>query len=87
MKNQDFTVKQFAAALRIYICRYILGQRKSVDVGEKKVLNFELSRIDLWEEKIGKLDSLSELLFVYINEFKLNVSQTYELYKLVQDQV
>ena len=37
--------------------------------------------------KIGKLDSLSELLFVYINEFKLNVSQTYELYKLVQDQV
>ena len=86
MKNEGFTVKQFAAALRRYICRYLAGQRQSVDVGEKRDLTFELSRIDLWEEKIGKLDNLVELLFAYINEFKLNVGQAYELYKLVQDQ-
>ena len=86
MKHEGFTVKQFAAALRRYICRYLAGQRQSVDVGEKRDLTFELSRIDLWEEKIGKLDNLVELLFAYINEFKLNVGQAYELYKLVQDQ-
>ena len=83
-KNIGFTVRDLAAAVRRYISRYIAGKRESADVDEKRDLSFDLSRIDLWEEKIGRLNDLDDLLIGQIGEFKLNVGQAYEFYKLIQ---
>ena len=49
-------------------------------------MEYDLSRIDLWDEKIGKLDNLEELIYLQLNEFNLKVSQAYELYELIADQ-
>ena len=85
-ENEGFTINQLAAAVRRYISRYLAGKRESVDIDEKRDLCFDLARIDLWEEKIGRLDNLDELLYSKIGEFKLIVGQVYELYKIIQDQ-
>jgi len=83
-KNCILTIKQLAAAVRRYISRYLAGKRESIDIDVKRDLTYELSRIDLWEEKIGKLDNLYELLFSQIGEFNLNVGQAYEFYELIK---
>ena len=83
-KNEEYTIKELAAAVRRYISRYLAGKRESIDIDEKRDLTYELSRIDLWEEKIGKLDNLYELLFSQIGEFNLNVGQAYEFYELIK---
>ena len=74
-----------AGAVRRYISRYLAGKRESVDIDEKRGLTFDLTRIDLWEEKIGKLNNLEELLVELIGEFKLNVGQAYEFYKIIEE--
>ena len=84
--NFVFSVKQLAAAVRRYISRYLVGKREAVDIDENRNLTMDLTRIDLWEEKIGKLDNLEELLFYQIGEFKLNVGQAYEFYKLIESE-
>jgi hypothetical protein len=85
-KNIGYTIRDLAAATRRYISRYIAGKRESADVDEKRDLAFDLSRIDLWEEKIGRLNNLDDLLMEQIGEFRLTVGQTYEFYKLIQSQ-
>ena len=84
-ENEGFTINQLASAVRRYISRYLAGKRESVDIDEKRDLCFDLARIDLWEEKIGRLDNLDELLYAKIGEFKLIVGQAYEFYKLIQN--
>ena len=79
------TVNQLAGAIRRFISRYLAGKRESVDIDDKRDLVFDLTRIDLWEEKIGKLDDLEELLFSQLGEFKLVVGQAYEFYKLIEE--
>jgi hypothetical protein len=80
-----FTINQLAAAVRRYISRYLAGKRESVDIDDRRDLVFDLTRIDLWEEKIGKLDNLEELLFSLIGEFKLLAGQAYEFYKIIEE--
>jgi hypothetical protein len=86
-ENNEFviTVSQLAAAIRRFISRYLAGKRESVDIDDKRDLVFDLTRIDLWEEKIGRLDNLEELLFSQIGEFKLVAGQAYEFYKLIEE--
>ena len=79
------SIKDLAGAVRRYISRYLAGKRESVDIDEKRGLAFDLTRIDLWEEKIGKLNNLEELLIELIGEFKLNVGQAYEFYKIIEE--
>ena len=85
-KNESITVGKFAAALRRYISRYLVGKRDSIEVDEKRDLSFELSRIDLWDICIGKLVNLDELIASLIGEFKLKVGQAYEFYKIIEDE-
>ena len=85
-KLEGFTVKQLAAAVRWYISRYLAGKRESFDIDEKRDLTYELTRIDLWEEKIRQIDNLEDLLFSQIGEFKLIVGQAYEFYKLIEEE-
>ena len=44
-----------------------------------------MSRIDLWEENIGKLDDLNVILSLELDEFKLKVGQAYNFYQLLAD--
>ena len=84
-KNDNIlSVKELAAALRRYISRYLAGKRESVDINETRELYYDLTRIDLWKEKIGRLDNLEELVYAKISEFKLNVGQAFNLYKLIE---
>ena len=81
----EISIKQLAAAVRRYISRYLAGKRETTDIDEKRDLTFDLTRIDLWEEKIGQLNNLDELVFSLIGEFKLIVGQAYEFYKLIEE--
>ena len=84
-KNEIYTVSQLAAALRRFISRYLVGERQSFDIDEKSNLTDHLSRIDLWEENIGKLDDLNVILSLELDEFKLKVGQAYNFYQLLAD--
>ena len=44
-----------------------------------------MSRIDLWEEKIGKLGDLNDILSLELGEFKLEVGQAFIFYQLLAD--
>ena len=85
-KNEGFTVSQLSAAVRRYISRYIAGNRQTIDIDEKLDLTVQLERKDLWEEKIGKLENLDNILKSKIGEFKLTVGQAYEFYKIIESQ-
>ena len=82
-KNEVISISQLASAVRRYISRYLAGKRQTVDIDDQRDLAFDLSRIDLWDEKIGKLDNLDDLIVSQIGEFKLTVGQAYEFYKLI----
>ena len=84
--NDEITVKELAAATRRLISRYLTGQLQPFDIDENQSLDFQLSREDLWEEKIGKLANLVELIDEKINEFKLTVGQAYEFYQIIGEE-
>jgi len=86
-KNEKYyTIKDLAAALRRYISRYLVGQREEVEIDEKRELYYELTRQDLWEEKIGKLDNLDILIKNQLEKYKLTVGQSLSLYKIIGEE-
>ena len=84
--NNLFTIKDLGAAVRRFISRYLAGNLQTTDVGEDRALSFELSREDLWEEKIGKEDDLMENIDELLHDFKLNVGQAYAFYQLIGEE-
>ena len=80
--NNIITVKDLGAATRRLISRYLVGEN-NIDIGKDRDLGFEISREELWEEKIGKLENLDELINGKVNEFKLTVGQAFEFYNLI----
>ena len=80
------SIKALGAALRRLLSRYLAGKSQVADVDENRELSFELSREDLWEEKISKLDNLMEVAAAPIYEFKLNAGQAYSLYNLIGEE-
>ena len=89
IKNYDnklYTLKDLGAALRRFISRYLVGRLQTTDVNEDRDLSFELSREDLWEEKIGKDDNLMEEVTKQLGNFKLTVGQAYAFYELIGEQ-
>ena len=87
-KGQEdiITLKDLGAAVRRFISRYIAGKRDEVDIKEDRDLTFELSREDLWEEKIAKLEDLMEKVGAILYEFKLQVGQAYAFYNLIGEE-
>ena len=85
-ENQNYSIKDLAAALRRFISRYLAGTRQEVEIDEKRVLYFELTRLDLWEEKFGKLDNLEELIANQLEEFQLKVGQAFALYEIIGEE-
>ena len=83
-KNEKYyTLKDLAAALRRFISRYLVGQRQEVEINERRELYYELTRQDLWEEKIGKLDNLDELIKNQLKDYKLTIGQSLSLYNII----
>ena len=83
-KNEDkLFIKDLSAALRRFISRYLAGSRQTTDINENNDLEFQLSRIDLWEEKYSKINNLDELISEKINCFNLKVGQALEFYKII----
>ena len=57
----------------------------TTDIKIDRELAFELSRGDLWDEKIRKNENLSEIIENQISELKLTVDQAYEFYELIEN--
>ena len=85
--NDDITIKEFGAALRRFISRYLVGKKiKISDISESGSLVNKLVKPDLWKEKIGKLKNLKELISNILKDLDLNVEQSYEFYELIKEQ-
>ena len=54
-ENKFYSIKNLAAALRRFITRYLVGNRQDIEIDQKRELYYELTRLDLWEEKFRKL--------------------------------
>ena len=80
------TIKNLGSATRRLITRYLAGITGIFYTNEHRNLVYELSRGELWEEKIRKLDNLEELLDEILSEFNLTVGQAYEFYKIIGDE-
>jgi len=85
-ENKYYSIKDLAAALRRYISRYLIGNRQINEIDEKRQLSYELSRLDLWEQKIGQLNNIEELVKAQIGEFNLKIGQSFSLYKLIEEE-
>ena len=84
--DDKIPIKNLGSATRRLISRYLAGKLEVTDIKEDRDLSFELSREELWEEKIGKLEDLMELVSGKIYEFKLTVGQAYEFYNIIGDE-
>ena len=84
--NDKITSRNLASAIRRLISRYLVGTMSDIDIEANRDLSFELSRQELWEEKIWKLDELAELIYEKIKEFQLTVGQAFEFYNLIGEE-
>ena len=88
-KKDEFNLipnKDLGAATRRLISRYLAGKLQVTDITENRDLSYELTRAELWEEKIGQLEDLIEQITGRIFEFKLTVGQAYEFYNIIGDE-
>jgi hypothetical protein len=83
--NDTINAKNLGAATRRLISRYLAGKLEVTDIKEDRDLSFELSREELWEEKIGKLNDLMDLIMAKVYDFKLTVGQAYDFYNIIGD--
>ena len=81
--NEIILWKDLAAAVRRFISRYLVGIRQDTDINENMELAIQLSRIDLWDEKIGKLQNLEELIANKISKFKIKVGEALSFYNII----
>ena len=81
-----YSLGDLAAAVRRFITRYLVGKRQDIDIAETRDLSFELTRNDLWSEKIAKLDNLEELISIQLSEFNLKVGQAYAFYQIIAEE-
>ena len=80
------TVKSLGAATRRLISRYLVGKIQVTDINEKRDLSQYLSKEEFWEEKIGQLENLMDLVIDKIYEFKLTIGQAYEFYNIIGEE-
>ena len=80
-EDKDF-IKDLSSALRRFISRYLLGEGQFKDIDENSLLEYELRREDLWEEKYQKLD-LDKLIYEKIKDFKLKVGEALSFYEII----
>ena len=87
-KNPEdkYTIKDLGAATRRFISRYLAGKLEVTDIKEDRELAYELTREELWEERIAKIEGLGEDIGWKLNDFHLRVGQAYEFYNLIGEE-
>ena len=81
--NKFYSKNDLAKAIRRLISRYLVGKGDINDIKPERDLCFELSREDLWNEQIKKIDDLDEKIKEHFGDFKLKVDQALSLYELI----
>ena len=71
VKNDTISTLSLAAATRRIISRYLIGRSTLTDSSQDRELTFELFKAEFWEENIGKLDNLPELVTKKMNDIIL----------------
>ena len=84
--SDDISIKEFGAALRRFISRYLVGKKQATNIDPKAKLLQQLKRVDLWGEKIGKKKNLDILITNLIGEFNLNVCESYRFYEIIKEE-
>ena len=84
--NKLYALKDLASAVRRFISRYLAGRLQTIDINENLELPYQLSRADLWDEKIGNNENLMDIVNMQLNEFKLTVSQAFAFYQLIGEE-
>ena len=68
--NDVYTIKELAAADRRFISRYLAGKLDVTDINEDRDLAYELSREELWEERISNREDFQDTITTQLNEFQ-----------------
>ena len=84
--KDPISIKNLGTAVRRLISRYLAGKLETTDIKEDRILAYDLSREEFWEEKVGKLENLIDLLDQKFKDFQLTVGQAYEFYQIIGDE-
>ena len=84
--NKLFTIKDLGAAVRRYISRYVIGLTQRADVDNTRKLYYQLTREELWENRISKEKNFEQIIMDEIKEFDLNAGQAVNFYDLIGDE-
>ena len=79
--EEKIFIKDLSAALRRFISRYLSGKGQVNDINENTSLEYQLIRVDLWEEKYGKLKNLDELIHDKMKDFNIKVGRHFPFIK------
>ena len=82
-KYKYYSKKDLSCALRKLISRYLVGKGELNDIKPENDLCFELSREDLWNEKIRNIEDLENKIKEHIGKFELKVEEAFSLYELI----
>jgi len=80
-ENEKLSWKELSAVVRRFISRYLFGYKQNIDK-----LEFQLAKIDLWEQKFRNLNNLNQLINEKIGQFNLNVGQAFKFYELIGEE-
>ena len=83
--DENLTIKEFGAALRRFISRYLTGKKQKSDISPKNSMIIYLNKTNLWDEKRAKLDNLGEIISNLLIDLNLNVEQSFEFYNLIKE--
>ena len=84
--NILFSIKDLGAAVRRFISRYLAGRLQTTDINEKVDLPYQLTRPELWAEKIGSDENLELEIMMKFKDIKLVVGQAFALYELIGEE-
>jgi hypothetical protein len=84
--DDKINTQNLAAATRRLISRYLAGNFQFSEFKVDGPITDQLSREDLWEEKIRQLNNLEELIVDKLFEFNLTLQHIYEFYNLIGDE-
>ena len=82
-KYKYYSKKDLSCSLRKLISRYLVGKGELNDIKPENDLCFELSREDLWNEKIRNIEDLENKIKEHIGKFELKIEEAFSLYELI----